>query len=192
MAAPLAPLLLLSCGVAWEPIAARASPRAVILHDHHAERIAYGRALGWQRALHAERAAQLRRGKDPPLAEPPLDDALILLQHPPTYTLGALSDVANVLGGFPDFELVRTERGGEVSGPSASAILHAAPALPAAALPSEALSDGLYGSEYSTGGTCPAATDVPPTSFPHPLRPSGDVPRSWPARHLPTARPPAL
>ena len=103
----LAPLL----SSAWEPLGSRESARTVVVHDHRAQLVGYRRALGWQRALHSERAAQLR----PPHTESPLDDALILLQHPPTYTLGTSSDVANVLGGSPAFDLVRTERGGEVT-----------------------------------------------------------------------------
>jgi len=114
---------LLATAVAWEPLAPRTSPRRVVLHNHHAERIAYPRALSWQRALHAERAAQLRPPKGAP-PEPQLDDAAILLQHPPTYTLGTSSDVGNVLGGSPAFELVRTERGGEVRRRNGSSRLH--------------------------------------------------------------------
>lgn len=210
-----AQVLVLSCGLAWEPMAARATPRVVVLHDHHAESIPYGRALGWQRTLHAERAAQLRRAIDPPLAEPPLDDALILLQHPPTYTLGARSDVGNVLGGSPEFELVRTERGGEVRGHSITA--HTS-GQPAASPPSEGMDrrsrtgpnialsvDSAYGLALGTArpsmrslrvalplsGACgsqPPSRHAPPPSHPPfpPLR-AGDVPRARAARHLPTA-----
>ncbi len=52
---------------------------------------------------------------------PPLAGALLLVQHPPVYTLGAGSSLAHL--GFdpaaPPLPLFRTERGGEVPPPAA-------------------------------------------------------------------------
>ena len=90
--------------------AALLASRPVVLHDRRADCVPYERALSWQRALHAERAAQLLPRGEQPARQ--LDDALILLQHPPTYTLGSTSTLSNVVD--PAFDLVRTERGGEV------------------------------------------------------------------------------
>lgn len=66
--------------------------------------------IAWdlQRSLIAERKAN---------PSPDLDDVLILLEHPPVYTLGQGS-TTNFLKFDPaqdDYELVRTERGGEVT-----------------------------------------------------------------------------
>lgn len=66
----------------------------------------YRQAWEWQRSLVAERKA-----------DPTLKDVLILLQHPPIYTLGQGADV-QFLKFDPahcDDELVRIERGGEVT-----------------------------------------------------------------------------
>ena len=47
-------------------LAALLASRPVVLHDRRADCVPYERALSWQRALHAERAAQLLpRGEQP-------------------------------------------------------------------------------------------------------------------------------
>ena len=75
-------------------------------HLYTLGQIPYGRAWHWQQQLVAQRRET-----------PNLPDALLLLEHPPVYTLGQ--------GSTPDFlkfdpahsevELYRTERGGEVT-----------------------------------------------------------------------------
>jgi lipoic acid synthetase len=51
------------------------------------------------------------------LARGSTDDYLLLLEHPPVYTLGAHADPANVLGDPPSVgaDLVRVDRGGDVT-----------------------------------------------------------------------------
>ena len=71
--------------------------------------VPYQHALDWQRSLVAERKANPDSLK--------LEDLLILVEHPPVYTLGQGSNT-NFLNFDPsqaDHELVRTERGGEVT-----------------------------------------------------------------------------
>jgi lipoyl(octanoyl) transferase len=68
--------------------------------------VPYKMAWEWQRSLLKER-----------LENPSLDDVLILLEHPPVYTLGQGATLAN-LNFDPDtnnYELYRIERGGEVT-----------------------------------------------------------------------------
>jgi lipoyl(octanoyl) transferase len=72
--------------------------------------VPYEKAWAWQRSLLAARRQQ-------DLEHPDLEDVLILLEHPPVYTLGQGSSTA-----FLKFEpeshshlLCRTERGGEVT-----------------------------------------------------------------------------
>ena len=71
---------------------------------------AYVRAWDWQKALVKRRLAALQAGR-------PAADELLLLQHPPVYTLGTGSTLANLRfdPGQPPFELHRTERGGEAT-----------------------------------------------------------------------------
>jgi lipoyl(octanoyl) transferase len=66
----------------------------------------YLQALAWQRSLVAERKAH-----------PTLHDILILLEHPPVYTLGQGADTRFLKfdPATSDHELVRIERGGEVT-----------------------------------------------------------------------------
>ncbi|MBY5162946.1 lipoyl(octanoyl) transferase LipB [Salsipaludibacter albus] len=68
----------------------------------------YRRAWDWQRRLARARAAD------------EVGDVLLLLQHPPTYTLGTRADRANVLldeAGLADagIDLVQIDRGGDVT-----------------------------------------------------------------------------
>jgi lipoyl(octanoyl) transferase len=94
--------------VAFEPLPQRASPRSVRVHNLWDRRVPYADALAWQRRLHQERVLAARAGEA-------CDDVLLVLQHPPVLTLGTTSTLDNVLSDAPPFELVRTERGGEVT-----------------------------------------------------------------------------
>lgn len=68
--------------------------------------VPYRQAWEYQRQLH-ERL----------VANPALPDQLLLLEHPPVYTLGTGSSLAHLkfAPDDPTYELVRTERGGEVT-----------------------------------------------------------------------------
>lgn len=66
--------------------------------------VPYTVALDWQRQLLARRVAD--RG---------LPDVLMLLEHPPVYTLGQGADLKYVLADPGEIELHRVERGGEVT-----------------------------------------------------------------------------
>lgn len=65
--------------------------------------VPYAQALQWQTQLVQQR-----------LANPDLPDVLLLLEHPPVYTLGRGSSLAFVRSPLP-FPLVRVGRGGEVT-----------------------------------------------------------------------------
>jgi lipoyl(octanoyl) transferase len=74
----------------------------------HAGRVDYLRAWGWMRALAAERSA----GR--------ADDTLLLLEHPPTITLGNRARPENVLASPAELAargvaLVHSDRGGDVT-----------------------------------------------------------------------------
>ncbi len=110
--------------------AARAGTKPCVLYDMHdrqargaarqatrltvsltpALQVPYVRAWGWQKALVRRRLAALDAGECPP-------DELLLLQHPPVYTLGTGSTPAHLRFDpeHPPFELHRTERGGEAT-----------------------------------------------------------------------------
>ena len=82
--------------------------RPCLWFDLRREPVPYARALEWQRALARARYSR-----------PELPDAVLLLEHPPVYTLGRGATVDNVLfdpdaDGSP-YELHRVERGGEVT-----------------------------------------------------------------------------
>ncbi|WP_413200560.1 lipoyl(octanoyl) transferase LipB [Nostoc piscinale] len=68
--------------------------------------MSYTDAHAWQRSLLAER-----------IQDPSLDDVLILLEHPPVYTLGqgATPEFLKFDLDHSDFEVHRIERGGEVT-----------------------------------------------------------------------------
>lgn len=68
--------------------------------------VPYTRAWEYQRSLVAQR-----------LAEPTLEDVLLLLEHPPTYTLGtgASLDFLKFAPADSPWEVQRVERGGEVT-----------------------------------------------------------------------------
>jgi lipoyl(octanoyl) transferase len=66
-------------------------------------RVAYERAVAWQEALVARRLAGGR-------------DALLLLEHPPVYTLGRGADAAHLRAAASgDVPVVRAHRGGQVT-----------------------------------------------------------------------------
>jgi lipoyl(octanoyl) transferase len=66
--------------------------------------VPYQEAWEWQRSLVDERKQN-----------PELDDVLILLEHPPVYTLGQGSDVGFLKFAPGKYELHQIERGGEVT-----------------------------------------------------------------------------
>ena len=68
--------------------------------------VPYQQAWEWQRSLVSDRKTN-----------PDLEDILILLEHPPVYTLGQGSDIGFLKfdPASADVELVRVERGGEVT-----------------------------------------------------------------------------
>ncbi|MGV0024785.1 lipoyl(octanoyl) transferase LipB [Phormidesmis priestleyi] len=80
------------------------SSRCCVLYDR--ELIPYSEAWAWQQKLVAERKENLK-----------LNDALILLEHPPVYTLGqgATPDFLKFDPSQAEHELHRVERGGEVT-----------------------------------------------------------------------------
>ena len=73
---------------------------------HNYKLIKYSQAWAYQRSLVTER-----------ISNPSLNDVLILLEHPPVYTLGTGStlDFLKFDPQVSDFEIYRTERGGEVT-----------------------------------------------------------------------------
>jgi lipoyl(octanoyl) transferase len=95
----------------FEPLQPRSSARSVLVRNLWQFQMPYKDAHGWQRHLVAQRIEAMKEGADDQSR-----DAVILLQHPPVFTLGSSSTLDNVrdkqLGGF---DLVRTERGGEVT-----------------------------------------------------------------------------
>jgi lipoyl(octanoyl) transferase len=91
---------------------ARSTPRAVRVHNLWDREVPFSEALAWQRALQADRVAAKRKAAD----DAGLQDTLLLMQHPPVLTLGTGSTLDNVKSREdPPFELIRTERGGEVT-----------------------------------------------------------------------------
>ncbi|KXZ55719.1 hypothetical protein GPECTOR_2g1269 [Gonium pectorale] len=93
------------------PDAADFDPRVVTVYDMSDRVVDYEQAWAWQRALVARAAAAAdvgRRGSA---------QRVLLLQHPPVYTLGAGSTTDNLRfpPGASPIPLYRTERGGEVT-----------------------------------------------------------------------------
>lgn len=90
-----------------DPTTLRAAPDRPV-RVVRAGRVPYLLAWGWQRHLAAARAA----GE--------IDDVLLVVEHPPTYTLGTRADRGNVLMD-PDglaragIDLVQADRGGDVT-----------------------------------------------------------------------------
>ena len=85
---------------------AAARRRPCLWFDVRRELVPYAQALEWQRAL-----ARARYNR------PELPDAVLVLEHPPVYTLGRGATADNVLfdPAAGDYELHRVERGGEVT-----------------------------------------------------------------------------
>ena len=104
-------MFLSTAGLAlsWEPVPARGATRRVLVHNLWDAPIGYTDALEWQRQLRDARVQRLRDDG------PSLPDTLLLVQHPPVYTLGTASTLDNLRSDTPPFELHRTERGGEVT-----------------------------------------------------------------------------
>ncbi|PNH06521.1 putative lipoyltransferase-like protein, chloroplastic, partial [Tetrabaena socialis] len=86
-------------------------PRVVVVYDMSEEVVDYEKAWEWQRLLLARASAAADAGARGSR------HALLLLQHPPTYTLGAGSttDHLRFPPGASPIPLHRTERGGEVT-----------------------------------------------------------------------------
>eukprot|EP00892_Ulva_mutabilis_P011072 jgi/Ulvmu1/8337/UM042_0043.1 len=86
--------------------ASNRSHRQVVLYDLHDQVVTYESAWHWQK----ERAHAIASGTC-------TEEALLLLQHPPVYTLGTRSTLDNVKfdSEDPPHPIFRTERGGEVT-----------------------------------------------------------------------------
>ena len=67
-------------------------------------------AWSWQKKIVRDKRAQIEKEGD-------CNDTLIVLQHPPVYTLGTASTVENLKFDMKNapFNIYRTERGGEVT-----------------------------------------------------------------------------
>ena len=80
------------------------------LIDLHNQQIPYEVAWPWQKELVREKKAQIEEEGD-------CTDTLIVLQHPPVYTLGTGSSEDNLIFDIDNapFDIFRTERGGEVT-----------------------------------------------------------------------------
>ena len=76
----------------------------------HRDAVPYKTALRWQRNIYNLRVQAVKNNRPVPR------DTLLLLQHPPVYTLGARSDVKNILTNKGrNIGVEKTERGGEVT-----------------------------------------------------------------------------
>ncbi|KAK4274749.1 hypothetical protein QN277_017931 [Acacia crassicarpa] len=90
--------------------AIHAQQRICELIDLHNQQIPYEVAWPWQKELVREKKAQMEEEGD-------CTDTLIVLQHPPVYTLGTGSSEDNLnfdIDNAP-FDIFKTERGGEVT-----------------------------------------------------------------------------
>ncbi|QCE04329.1 lipoyl [Vigna unguiculata] len=85
------------------------------LSDLHQEQVPYKVAWSWQKEIVRDTRAQIEKERD-------CNDTLIILQHPPVYTLGTASTMENLKFDMKNapFNIYRTELGGEVTyhGPS--------------------------------------------------------------------------
>ncbi|KAL3675104.1 hypothetical protein R1sor_025052 [Riccia sorocarpa] len=79
-------------------------------HDLYEELVPYVEAWRWQKETVDRISTSVARGEEPP-------NCVILLQHPPVYTMGTRSSDAHLRfdKNHPPFELHKTERGGEVT-----------------------------------------------------------------------------
>lgn len=106
--------------LSFDPLPPRpaSAPQTVRVHNLWRHQVPYVEALAWQRHLLADKVEarkqqQLARKQGGGTAT--ADDVLIVLQHPPVLTLGTSSTLDNVRSDTPPFDIVRTERGGEVT-----------------------------------------------------------------------------
>lgn len=78
--------------------------------DLHKELVPYKEAWSWQKKLVSRKHSLVERNQDQ-------SDMLIVLQHPPVYTLGtgSLEKYLNFDMQNAPYDLYRTERGGEVT-----------------------------------------------------------------------------
>lgn len=87
--------------------------------DLHDVLVPYDKAWALQKAIVEEKKAMIAKNEECP-------DTVIVLQHPPVYTLGTGSseDFLNFDVNNPPYDVFRTERGGEVTyhGPGQVAI----------------------------------------------------------------------
>lgn len=74
------------------------------------ELVPYGEAWSWQKSIVKEKKALIQRNQN-------CSDALIILQHPPVFTLGTGSSEEYMNFEIIDapYDVYRTERGGEVT-----------------------------------------------------------------------------
>lgn len=84
--------------------------RECILYDLHSTLVPYSTAWAWQKALVSQHHQARLKDEETP-------DAVVILQHPPVYTLGTRSSLQNLKfdKDNPPCELHVTERGGEVT-----------------------------------------------------------------------------
>jgi lipoyl(octanoyl) transferase len=84
--------------------------RSCDLYDLHQHQIPYDLAWSWQKRIVADKKLQIQNEGD-------CSDALIILQHPPVFTLGTAAGHHNLNFDLndPPFHIYRTERGGEVT-----------------------------------------------------------------------------
>ncbi|KAK6938753.1 hypothetical protein RJ641_032261 [Dillenia turbinata] len=80
------------------------------LFDMHKELVHYAKAWSWQKSKVKEKKTLMERNED-------FSDAVIVMQHPPVYTLGTGSseEYLNFDQNTASYEVYRTERGGEVT-----------------------------------------------------------------------------
>ena len=78
--------------------------------DLYNELVPYGEAWSWQKSIVKEKKALIQRNQN-------CSDALIILQHPPVFTLGTGSSEEYMNFEIIDapYDVYRTERGGEVT-----------------------------------------------------------------------------
>ncbi|XP_010500285.1 PREDICTED: putative lipoyltransferase-like protein, chloroplastic [Camelina sativa] len=86
------------------------NPRKCECFDLYDQLVPYKKAWSWQKSIVNEKKALIDRNQECP-------DTVILLQHPPVYTMGTGSseDYLNFDVKDAPFDIYRTERGGEVT-----------------------------------------------------------------------------
>ncbi|KAI4316773.1 hypothetical protein L6164_024718 [Bauhinia variegata] len=94
----------------FKPSTINGQLRGCELFDLHEEQVPYQMAWTWQKEIVREKIAQIKKEGD-------CTDTLIVLQHPPVYTLGTASSEEHLNFDIKDapFDIYRTERGGEVT-----------------------------------------------------------------------------